>query len=210
MSARQRGIPGGGDGRRGVTSRGAGLLVRRGWCRGRPSVAPSARSRGGDGRGLRPRRWCAGGLPRGVDGCTGRVYRGGCPASALCGARRGPGRASQAQCRARHAPVRARRPRARMRDDCRCRCIGVPERRPSGPPRLVPRASQRRPIGAVAREVTGEGCDRADGAPAACLVAWTDAPVGCTAGVARHRHCAARDAGPEGHRRHNAVPGTPR
>ena len=38
-------------------SRGTGLLVRRGSCRGCPSVAPSARSREGDGRRLRPRRW---------------------------------------------------------------------------------------------------------------------------------------------------------
>jgi hypothetical protein len=44
-----------------------GLLVRL----RRPSVAPSAWSRGGDGRELRPRRWHAGGLPRGVGGCTG-------------------------------------------------------------------------------------------------------------------------------------------
>ena len=32
--------------------------------------------------------------------------------------------------------------------------------------------------------VTGEGCDRADDAPAACLVAWRGAPEGCTARVA--------------------------
>ena len=44
------------------------------------------RGRGkGGGRGLRPRRWCAGGLPRGVSSCTGAFRRGGCPASALCG-----------------------------------------------------------------------------------------------------------------------------
>ena len=61
------------------TSRSVGLLVRRGYCRGRPSVAPSARSLEGDGKGLRPRRWSAGGLPRGVESCTGTVYRGGCP-----------------------------------------------------------------------------------------------------------------------------------
>ena len=33
--------------------------------------------------------------------------------------------------------------------------------------------------------VAGKGCDRADGTPAACLVAWTAAPGRCTAGGAR-------------------------
>ena len=32
--------------------------------------------------------------------------------------------------------------------------------------------------------VTGEDCDRADGAPTACLVAWRGAPGRCPAGVA--------------------------
>ena len=68
-----------GDDPRGVASRGTGLLIRRdAFASRRPSVAPSARSREGDGRGLRPRRWRAGGLPRGVERCTGAVVRGGC------------------------------------------------------------------------------------------------------------------------------------
>jgi hypothetical protein len=35
--------------------------------------------------------------------------------------------------------------------------------------------------------VIGEDCDRADGTPAACLVAGAASPERCTAGVARHR-----------------------
>ena len=68
-----------GSGPRCMVSRSAGLLVRRGSCRGRPSVAPSARSRGGLLRELRPRRWHAGGLPRGVERCTEAFRREGCP-----------------------------------------------------------------------------------------------------------------------------------
>ena len=101
-----------GDDPRGVASWGAGLLVRRGWCRGRPSVAPSARSREGDGRGLRPRRWRAGGLPRGVERCTGAVVRGGCPPR-HCSGRGSYGKGPRDRCQGRHAPVDARGPRAR-------------------------------------------------------------------------------------------------
>ena len=54
------------------------------------------------------------------------------------------------------------------------------------------------------------GCDHADGTPAAYLVAWRGAPGRCTAGVAGYRHCAERAMLPKGHRRHNAVPCTPR
>ena len=52
----------------------------------RPSDPPSAGQRRTIGvvarrmiDGLRPRRWCAGGLPRGLERCTETVYRGDCP-----------------------------------------------------------------------------------------------------------------------------------
>ena len=97
---------------RGMASRSAGLLVRRGGFRGRPSVAPSARSREGDGRGLRPRRWGAGGLPRCGSRCTGAVCREGCPPR-HCSGSGWYGEGSQEQCQGRHAPKGARSPRAR-------------------------------------------------------------------------------------------------
>ena len=97
---------------RGVASRGAGLLVRRGWCRGRPSVAPSARSREGGLEGLRPRRWRAGGLPRVWRGAPGRCAAGVAPLDIVRGVVR-TGKGSQEQCQGRHAPVSARGPRAR-------------------------------------------------------------------------------------------------
>jgi len=89
------------------------------WCPGAPafwsascSEASQRRTIGAVARRrierLRPRRWRAGGLPRGWKSCTGAVYRGGCPVSALCGACGSDGRASQAQCRTRHAPVGAK------------------------------------------------------------------------------------------------------
>ena len=69
-----------GSGPRSVASGSAGLLIRRdAFASRRPSVAPSARSRGGDGRGLRPSQWPAGGLPRDRESRTGTLYRGGCP-----------------------------------------------------------------------------------------------------------------------------------
>ena len=70
----------------------------------------------------------------------------------------------------------------------------------------VPASSHRRGRAGV----TGGGCDHADGTPAACLVAGTAAPGRWSARVARHRHCAERGGQPVEHRRHNAVPGTPR
>jgi hypothetical protein len=69
----------GADSRVGFPMCDSGLLVRRGSRRGRPSVAPPARSRGGWVERLQPRRWRAGGLPRCGERCTGTVYRGGCP-----------------------------------------------------------------------------------------------------------------------------------
>ena len=42
--------------------------------------------------GLRPRRWHAGGLLRGVNSRTGTLYREGCPAAPLCGSCRVAGR----------------------------------------------------------------------------------------------------------------------
>jgi hypothetical protein len=86
---------------------------------------------------------------------------------------------------------------------------GFPVRRPSGPPRLVPRAAQRRTIGAGARRTIGglrprrwragglhRGLERCTG---------SRCRVGCPV-----RHCAERGALPDGRHRHNVKPGTPR
>ncbi len=68
-----------------------GLLGRRdALASRRPSVAPSAWSRVGCLRGLRPRRWRAGGLPRCLDSRPHRAPRGS-PVAPLCGARGGAG-----------------------------------------------------------------------------------------------------------------------
>jgi hypothetical protein len=100
-----------------VASQSAGLLIRRDAFASRPpSVAPSARSRGGDRRGLRPRRWDAGGLLRGLSSLTGTVYRGGCPVSALCGAWRQP------EAHHRHNAVPGT-PRRAQEVDLRGRCL---------------------------------------------------------------------------------------
>ena len=236
-----------------MAPRRAGLLVRRGLCRGRSSVAPSARSRGGDGRRLRPRRWSAGGLFRGRPGkrwewCQApfRDEKRARHRSRVLSTRRGAGRASQAQCRARHAPKSARGPRAR---DVGWGWPHLQSRRGSGrvsgeerlltwrsgapvfrstvwgrasrlPISLVaggvacprgggafsqagdhPRGVASRGAGLLVRRGWCRGrpsvapsarslggglkdCDRADGAPAACLAAGADAPERCTAGVA--------------------------
>jgi len=112
-----------------VASRSAGLLVRRGSYRGRPSVAPSARSRERDGRGLRPRRWHAGDLPRGVDSRTGTVCRGGCPPR-HCSGRGSYGKGSPEQCQGGtprrerevdlYGPVASARPGERQNPACSC------------------------------------------------------------------------------------------
>ena len=54
-------------------------------------------------------------------------------------------------CQGGHSRAAAMREPSRDRAEGRYSECGFPERRPSGPPRLLPRTSQRRPIGAVAR-----------------------------------------------------------
>ena len=68
----------------------------------RPSGPPEAAQRRTIGviarrlrKGLRPRRWCAGGLLPSRYSRTGTLYREGCPAAPLCGAHRVAGRSSR-------------------------------------------------------------------------------------------------------------------
>ena len=110
-----------------VASRNAGLLVRRGSCRGRPSVAPSARSRGS---GLKD---CdrADGTPAACI-VAGRAAPGRCTAGVarldivrsvkrsrkgIAGTMSNPARPGE-----RHTPACSTRDTVRCRCRCRCRC----------------------------------------------------------------------------------------